>query len=293
MPIVKGRVFFEPLWEALFFRAPLKVRELGVLGALHPYRLRHTGASHDFASSARDLPSVQRRGRWKDKRSLRRYEKGGASLRTPPMAASRDAAACGPVRAARRGGGTWPALAVPRSVKEAPVFLELFSGSSRLGKAIAAMGWTVILWDILLGPQYDLRSRRNRSTVVQWVRGSWVRAWHAGFPCNSFSRARDRPGGPPWLRSDAEPRGLKNLRACDQAAVELGNLLLSFTVNLNMVSILFRIPFTLENPALSRAWICPPMPTLLRRRCVSQHVVEYCRFGRPWRKSIRFVAYLV
>jgi len=35
--------------------------QLGVLGALHPYRLRHTGASHDFASSARDLPSVQRR----------------------------------------------------------------------------------------------------------------------------------------------------------------------------------------------------------------------------------------
>ena len=178
-------------------------------------------------------------------------------------------------------------------MKEAPVFLELFSGSSRLVRAIAAMGWTVILWDILLGPQYDLRSRRNRSTVVQWVRGSWVRAWHAGFPCNSFSRARDRPGGPPRLRSDAEPRGLKNLRACDQAAVELGNLLLSFTVNLNMVSILFRIPFTLENPALSRAWICPPMPTLLRRRCISQHVVEYCRFGMPWRKSTRFVAYLV
>ena len=95
------------------------------------------------------------------------------------------------------------------------------------------------------------------------------------------------------MRSDAEPNGLKNLRACDQAAVEFGNLLLSFTVNLSMVSILFRIPFTLENPSLSRAWICPPMPTLLRRRRMSQHVVEYCRFGMPWRKSTRFEAYLV
>jgi len=173
------------------------------------------------------------------------------------------------------------------------VFLELFSGTGRLGKAVAAAGWTVVFWDILLGNQYDLRSQRNRSTVLQWVRGGWVRAWHAGFPCNSFSRARDRPGGPPRLRSNAEPKGLKGLRPCDQAAVDLGNLLLSFTVNLGMVSILFRIPFTLENPAHSRALICPPMPSLMRRRCVSQHVVEYCCFGTLWRKSTRFAAYLV
>jgi len=51
--------------------------QLGVLGSLHPYRLRHTGASHNFASSARDLASVQRRGRWREKRSLRRCEEGG------------------------------------------------------------------------------------------------------------------------------------------------------------------------------------------------------------------------
>ena len=61
--------------------AALRIAEdalnLKALGALHPYRLRHTGASHDFASKARDMQSIQRRGRWKDKRSMRRYEKGG------------------------------------------------------------------------------------------------------------------------------------------------------------------------------------------------------------------------
>lgn len=53
--------------------------ELGLeaLGRVHPYRLRHTGASHDFATKARTLAEIQRRGRWRDARSIRRYEKGG------------------------------------------------------------------------------------------------------------------------------------------------------------------------------------------------------------------------
>ena len=46
------------------------------LGPIHPYRFRHTGASHDFVSQTRPL-EVQRRGRWRDKRSVLRYEKGG------------------------------------------------------------------------------------------------------------------------------------------------------------------------------------------------------------------------
>ena len=47
------------------------------LGHLHPYRFRHTGASHDFLEKERDLQAIQRRGRWRDVRSIRRYEKGG------------------------------------------------------------------------------------------------------------------------------------------------------------------------------------------------------------------------
>ena len=50
---------------------------LDVLGLLHAYRLRHTGASHDFVSRERSLLEIQRRGRWRDPRSFRRYEKGG------------------------------------------------------------------------------------------------------------------------------------------------------------------------------------------------------------------------
>ena len=49
---------------------------LGPLGVLHMYRLRHGGASHDYANGLRDLASVQARGRWQAARSVRRYQKG-------------------------------------------------------------------------------------------------------------------------------------------------------------------------------------------------------------------------
>ena len=51
--------------------------ELCGLGALHPYRLRHGGASSDYAAKRRPLQEIQRIGRWRSFKSLRRYEKGG------------------------------------------------------------------------------------------------------------------------------------------------------------------------------------------------------------------------
>ena len=39
------------------------------------YRLRHGGASADFAMGHRDLLGIKRRGRWRNDDSLRRYEK--------------------------------------------------------------------------------------------------------------------------------------------------------------------------------------------------------------------------
>ena len=44
---------------------------------VHLYRLRHGGASHAYASGLMSLQEIQRQGRWKSTKSLRRYEKGG------------------------------------------------------------------------------------------------------------------------------------------------------------------------------------------------------------------------
>ena len=54
-----------------------KAEHLQAIGPPHPYRLRHGGASRDFALQKRRLDEIQRRGRWKSFASVRRYEKGG------------------------------------------------------------------------------------------------------------------------------------------------------------------------------------------------------------------------
>ena len=71
----------------LFQATPNQLREvqaeasvalrLSRIHPMHPYRMRHTGASVDFALGARRLEEVQRRGRWRQAKSLRRYEHGG------------------------------------------------------------------------------------------------------------------------------------------------------------------------------------------------------------------------
>ena len=176
----------------------------------------------------------------------------------------------------------------------ASVFVEVFSGSGRLGAAVADAGWPVLLWDLALGPAYDLRLRRHRSLLLGWVRAGLVRGWHGAFPCASFSRARDQPNGPPRLRSPDEPGGLSTLvRDTDREAVDLGNLLVAFMVTMASVSILHLVPWSMENPAQSYAWLVAAMQRLLRRRRVVQTVAEFCQFGTPWRKSTRFVTFLV
>jgi hypothetical protein len=59
------------------FLAEASVRlNLQKLGEMHAYRLRHGGASADFLTRRRPLTDIQRIGRWRSHRSVRRYEKG-------------------------------------------------------------------------------------------------------------------------------------------------------------------------------------------------------------------------
>ena len=60
------------------FRAAVDQLNLrAYLGEIHVYQLRHSGASSDFLEKIHTLAEVQRRGRWRTAKSVRRYEKGG------------------------------------------------------------------------------------------------------------------------------------------------------------------------------------------------------------------------
>ena len=71
--------------DALLFKTPMETfrkeftaagKALGVEN-LHPYQLRHGGASEDMSSKLQDHPQVKARGRWKTDQSVRRYAKIG------------------------------------------------------------------------------------------------------------------------------------------------------------------------------------------------------------------------
>lgn len=182
-----------------------------------------------------------------------------------------------------------PALNPGRSL-QSPVFVEIFSGTGRLGRCIGRLtGWLVLLWDITLGPEYDLTKRSNQHLLFNWVRSGLIVGAHLGLPCNSFSRARDQPGGPPPLRSDAQPLGLDNLQPGDALKVQVGNSLLRFSTRFLLLCFQLFVSCTLENPARSRVWICPPMFHFLRRRAVQNVLTEFCAYGTAWRKSTRIV----
>ena len=80
------------------------------------------------------------------------------------------------------------------------VFLEIFSGCGNLSKAVL-----VLMWDITMGTEYDLRPRSKRRVIGDWLRSGLLLGFHLGTPCESFTRAREIPPGPPPLRSDSRP----------------------------------------------------------------------------------------
>lgn len=171
------------------------------------------------------------------------------------------------------------------------VYLEIFSGCGRLGRAVGRVtGWYVLLWDILLGEDYDLRLLHNRRKLTEWLRCGALVGFHLGTPCESFTRARDVPPGPPPLRSDQCPLGLPDLRPGDQLKVMTGNLWMRFSARMLVLAAMFRVWATLENPQRSRLWLCPPIQAVSRRRVAHMHLTHYCFWGMPFKKATSFLA---
>ena len=190
----------------------------------------------------------------------------------------------------RRAGRAPPLPALNAPISDKPVFIEIFSGSGRLGRAISRFtNWYVLLWDVQYGPEYDLTLLHVQWKVLGWLRAGKIIGAHLGTPCRTFTRARDCRPGPPPLRSNDQPLGLRGLLLADQRRVDAANSLMKFTVRFMQLCTVLHVACTLENPATSRMWLCPPMCQLTRRKQVQHCVIEFCQFGAPWRRSTMFI----
>ena len=174
--------------------------------------------------------------------------------------------------------------------KGRPIAVEVFSGSGRWSRAMAAVGFEVRAWDIKNGPDYDVTVAKNWTRLLQDIAVADV--VHLGTPCESFSTARrgklGSPGGP--MRSKECPMGLPNLLPKDAAKVALGNKLLGLSLRIVRRCCQQRVPVSLENPRRSRIWWTPSMLGALRRHG-HKVCVDYCQFGLPWQKATVFAVW--
>ena len=170
----------------------------------------------------------------------------------------------------------------------------MFCGCAKLSSHIARLGQTCLVWDINLGADYDLTARKQQLLIRGWISAGLVSGVHLGAPCNSFSRARDSGPGPPRLRSDSHPLGLPSLwRLGDIQAVNSGNRLMRFSAQVLRACLNARVPATLENPRLSRLWLCPPIASISRLRAFSFHIVDFCMFGTAWKKPTGILSFSI
>ena len=115
---------------------------------------------------------------------------------------------------------------------------------------------------------------------------------HRGTPCNTFTSARKEDGGPPPLRSAAQPLGLDAL-SLDNANRQPG-LFGQFFFLERAVQACFLVfslggDFLIENPLLSLLWLTPQLTLLVRRTRAFHLDCDQCAFGTPWKKPTKFV----
>eukprot|EP00974_Lingulodinium_polyedra_P117156 11162107-Lingulodinium_polyedra.AAC.1 len=108
-----------------------------------------------------------------------------------------------------------------------------------------------------------------------------------------MSRARNRPGGPPALRSPEFPTGLPSLRGKNASKVADGNALCKFSVQLLRMCARLGIPCIMENPSTSWLWQQPCVLAACALPGARTISVDFCACGTPWRKRTTLLGFNV
>ncbi|CAE7370429.1 unnamed protein product [Symbiodinium sp. CCMP2592] len=112
---------------------------------------------------------------------------------------------------------------------------------------------------------------------------------HLGIPCAAFSVARDRPGGPPPLRSQALYLGLYVLKKHHQAQLFEANELLFRSLLLFDAVVQAGGDASIENPKDSLIWQVPQVQQLKVRLHLYNVDLDQCEYGSPHRKPTRLL----
>ncbi|CAE7307619.1 unnamed protein product [Symbiodinium sp. CCMP2592] len=183
----------------------------------------------------------------------------------------------------------------PDTVRElGPWCLEIFAGSAGLTVCWRRQGLktsppvdTCISENVL--ESIDLLDAQVFDWLLLLCRMGAIAFLHLSVPCSTFSVARDRPGGPPPLRSQALPLGLHVLKKNHQAQLFEANELLFRSLLLFDAVVQAGGDASIENPRDSLIWQVPQVQQLKVRLHLYNVDLDQCEYGSPHRKPTRLL----
>ena len=168
--------------------------------------------------------------------------------------------------------------------------MDVFAGRHMpLTRAARRRGWKAIPIDLLLnGAADDVLSGAVVRRLEALLRSGKVDMLFLGPPCGTFS---------PWMRmcrwssrTSQQPMGGAKGRPLHWKE-RIGNRLLQVAMRLAAIADELGIPWVLENPKPSLLWRTSAWHRGFHKRGLGRYTasVDWCRYGRKWRKSTLFV----
>ena len=168
----------------------------------------------------------------------------------------------------------------------AKTFLEVFSGTGALSRAIGYHGFTTLTLDIENGDGEDMASADTLQRVKELVCDGNMGYCHVAPPCNTFSTARL-----PKLRSKANPCGKKGLSSKTKRLVRQANKVTNNATDVMKTCCEMHVPVSVENPKGSLFWQYPRWVHLQQQFQFETVQVDYCQYGAAYRKRTLIKTY--
>ena len=178
-----------------------------------------------------------------------------------------------------------------------PRAVELCAGSAGLTRGLTERGFDAFGVDLIRNrhpalavvPRFDLTDQLGQQAVRQLLADEPPVYLHAGPPCGTMSRAREKPvpqalqrlgaPNPQPLRSNEHPCGLPTLEGLDLLKVTLANRLSDFVADVVLSVYHRKAYFTIENPLNSYLWMRPAYVSLARLPGVRFVRFQACMHG--------------
>lgn len=168
--------------------------------------------------------------------------------------------------------------------------LEIFAGTARVTQCLSDHGLRAFPLDICLFPSHNVLDIHIEHRIIHWLVSHRIAFVWLGMPCTSFSRARKWDSlGPGPLRDVDNLWGFPWLSRTDKQKVEQGNALLRFTLRCMTVCEEHGIPYAIENPLSSFAWMMPPMKKFCSKFHPTEAVLDFCQYLEPWQKPTKIL----